>query len=159
MPITNLNNTHLTLDAVTAAKDALTKLEDSLSLITTNLVAEERQKYGSINEQNKLLVNKVQDYQQSQPQLGTTQVDWAEFARDYSSRLLMESLIARLESITIRLHNAKTLHDYDNYQAALVDYGYTNFMAGTGADAYEIKFNDLKQFFGRTKPAQTSTNL
>ena len=70
----------------------------------------------------------------------------------------MENIISRLESIVTKLNNAKTLHDYDNYQVALTDYAYTNFMAGTGADGYETKMNDLKQFFMKTAAKVNSTD-
>lgn len=59
MPLTNLNSAHLTEAEVTAAQNALTELENALAIITVQLTPEDRQKYGSINEQNKLLVNKV----------------------------------------------------------------------------------------------------
>ena len=157
MALTNLNNTHLAAAEVAAAKEALTALETALAIVNVNLTSEDRQRYGSINEQNKLLVNKVFDYHQSQPQLATTQVDWAEFNNDYNSRQNLEGMIARLEALITRLKNAKTLHDYDNFQAALVDYAYTNFMAGTGADGFENKQTELKQFFprGGSKPTPT----
>ena len=64
--------------------------------------------------------------------------------------MLMENLTSRLENLLTRLKNAKTLYDYDNYQEALTDYAFTNYMAGTGTPGYETKQNDLKQFFSRT---------
>jgi hypothetical protein len=155
MPITNLNNIHLTPAQVTSATTALAALETALAVVNVNLSAEDRQRYGSINEQNKLLVNKTMDYHNNQPALETPHVNWAEFADDYTSRNNMESMIARLESLTIRLKNAKILHDYDNYQAALADYAYTNFMAGTGTTGYETKMNELSQFFSRTTAPTT----
>lgn len=157
MAITNLNNNHLTPAQVLSAKDALTALETALTIINVNLSAEDRQRYGSINEQNKLLVNKVMDYHNNQPNLQTPHIDWVEYNNDYTSRNNLESMIARLESLTTRLKNAKILHDYDNYQAALADYAYTTFMAGTGTVGYETKMNDLKQFFGRTSSASQNT--
>lgn len=126
MSITNLNNTHLTTAQATSGTTALTTLETALAIININLSADDRQRYGSINEQNKLLVNKTMDYHNNQPSLQTPHVNWAEFANDYASRNNMENMIARLESLTTRLKNAKILHDYDNYQAALADYAYTN---------------------------------
>lgn len=155
MALTNLNNNHLSATNVTAAKNALTQLETALASINATLTADDRQKYGSINEQNKLFVNKVYDYNQNQPALSTTQVTWAEFNNDYTSRLNMENFIVRLESLITKLKNAKILHDYDNFQAALVDYAYTNFMAGTGAPGYETKQNELKQFFTKTTGKNT----
>jgi flavodoxin len=56
-----------------------------------------------------------------------------------------------LENLLTGINNAKTLHDYDNYQAALDDYAYTNYKTGTSAPGYEAKQKDLKQFFSRTQ--------
>lgn len=153
MPITNLNNKHLSAEELLAVQDALTKLENALVAIDFNLTSDDRRKYGSINEQNKLVVNKVYDYLINQPQLASSEVEWEEFKKDYISRVNLESIIARLDNLSTRMKNAKTLHDYDNYQAALTDYAYTSYKAGTAASGYETKQNDLKQFFanrGRT---------
>lgn len=157
MGLTNLNNTHLSEAEANAAKDAVTQLETALAAITLVVSATDRQKYGRINEQNKLFVNKVFDFHNNQPQLQTSQVEWGEFDRDYSSRLLMEDIITKLESVLTKLKGAKTLHDYDNYQAALLDYAYTNFMAGAGGESYENKLKELKQFFQRTKASNGNT--
>ncbi|MGI9650245.1 hypothetical protein [Chryseobacterium sp. RLHN22] len=79
--------------------------------------------------------------------LGFPEVDWAEFNKDHSSRNSMETMISRLESLITRMNNAKTLHNYDNYQSALMDYSYTTYKAGTSAPGFENKYKDLKQFF------------
>ena len=159
MAISNLNNIHLTDAEVTSAKDAMAILENKLANINFNLTAADRQKYGSINEQNKLVVNKVNDYHINQPELQSPQVDWREFDNDFASRNTVENLIARLDNLTTKLKNAKILHDYDNYQAALTDYAYTSFMAGTATPGYETKMNDIKQFFGKsTAKATDATN-
>ncbi len=147
MGLTNLNAIHLSSAKITAANDAISALETAFEDITVNLTTEERRRYGSINEQNKLFVNKVNDFYQSQSNLSSPEVDWVEFLKDHTSRKNMESMISRLESIITRLNNAKTLHDYDNYQAALVDYSYTTYKAGTSAPGFEDKYRELKQFF------------
>ena len=157
MAITNLNNTHLTAAQVTAATADITALENELAVVNVNLSAEERRRYGSINEQNKLMVNKTMDYHNTQPALETPHVNWAEFTKDFTSRNNLEGMITRLENLTIRLKNAKILHDYDNYQAALADYAYTNFMAGTETPGYETKVNEMKQFFSRTTASKSPT--
>ena len=72
---------------------------------------------------------------------------WEEFKKDYSSRTNLEAIIARLDNLSTKIKNAKILHDYDNYQAALTDYAYTTYKAGTASPGYETKQNDLKQFF------------
>ena len=157
MAITNLNNTHLTAAQLTDAQDALTQLETALQVINVNLSAEDRQKYGSINEQNKLFVNKVYDFNESQPTLSSPDVDWEEFNRDFISRTNLEAIIARLDSLSTKLKNAKILHDYDNYQAALTDYAYTNYKAGTASPGFETKMNETKQFFGKTTSKSSET--
>ncbi len=158
MGITNLNNTHLSAAEAAAAKNAVTQLETALAVITVVLSSNDRQRYGRINEQNKLFVNKVFDLHKNQSNLQTSQIEWDEFDRDYSSRLLMEDIITRLEAIMTKLKSAKILHDYDNYQAALVDYAYTNFMAGSGGESYENKLRILKQFFQRSRANTSETN-
>lgn len=156
MPITNLNNVHLKEAELTIAQNALADLENALQSISINLSAEDRQKYGSINEQNKLFVNKVSDFNKNQADLSASEIDWEEFQKDFASRQNYEAIIARLESITMSLKNAKILHDYDNYQAALIDYGFTSYKAGTASPGFETKQNELKQFFTRT-PKTTET--
>lgn len=151
MPISNLNNTHLTAEELKAANDSLTALEEALKTKVINLSAEERQRYGSVNEQNKLFVNKVFDYAQGEGALRSPDVNWDEFGKDYASRAQLEQLIARIERLHAGLVNAKTLHDFDNFQAALDDYAYTSYKAGASATGYETKRNALKQFFARSK--------
>ena len=147
----NLNDTHLSTEQIESVNTALSALETALSAKVSNLSSEERRKYGSISEQNKLFVNKVNDYATGQPVLRSPDVDWDEFAKDFNSRTVLEATIARLENLLTGIGNAKTLHDYDNYQAALDDYAYTNYKTGTSAPGYEAKRNELKQFFNRAK--------
>lgn len=150
----NLNNTHLTDEQLEAVYTALTNLEAALAPAVTNLNSEERRKYGSVSEQNKLFINKVHDYSLNQPSLRTPDVDWDEFNRDMNSRLLIEGFNARLQNLINGLTNSKVLHDYDNYQAALDDYSFTNYKAGTSASGFEAKQTDLKQFFAKTKKTE-----
>ena len=154
MPLINLRNVHLTPAELSTIKQAMADLETTLQGVDVQLTPEDRIRYGSINEQNKLLVNKVQDFHVSSPELSVPEVDWDEFELDYNSRGNYESLIARLESLALNMRNAKILHDYDNYQSALADYSYTAYKAGGGTPGYETKMNELKQFFAKTPKAK-----
>ncbi len=147
----NLISTHLSAEQVESVNTALAALETALADKVSNLSSDERRKYGSISEQNKLFVNKVNDYANGQTALRSPDVDWDEFAKDFSSRNVLEGTIARLQNLLTGINNAKTLHDYDNYQAALDDYAYTSYKTGTSAPGYEAKRNELKQFFSRTR--------
>ena len=77
MPINNLNNAHLTEAQMNEIKTALSTLETALSALNVTLTPEERRTYGSVNEQNKLLINKVWDYRQNSPNLSQPDLDWA----------------------------------------------------------------------------------
>ena len=72
----NLGGNHLTEQEVQRAKAGIMDLVNSLVGIKINLTAAQRQKYGSINEQNKLFVNKVYDYYKNQPDLRNQDIDW-----------------------------------------------------------------------------------
>lgn len=158
MPINNLNNSHLTNAQVTEIQNAITALENALAMLTVTLTPEERRTYGSVNEQNKLLVNKVWDFRRDSPNLSVPDLDWDEFENDYQSRQLMESIQNRLEALQERIKNTKILHDYDNYQSALEDYAYTSYKAGSQAPGYETKMNELKQFFARSGKGNNPIN-
>jgi hypothetical protein len=114
------------------------------------LTAEQRSKYGAINEQNKLLVNKTRDYRANAPQLSSLEVDWTEFASDYEMRSFYETTAARFRSLASQFESAKILHDNDNYHDALDDYAYTQYKAGAGTPGAAEKAAELKQFFPRT---------
>ena len=68
----------------------------------------------------------------------------------YSSNSSYFCCFSKKYSLSTKLKNAKILHDYDNYQAALTDYAYTNYKAGTASPGFETKLNETKQFFGKT---------
>ncbi|WP_279197167.1 hypothetical protein [Chryseobacterium indoltheticum] len=150
MGITNLNNTHLDNAKLASILDAITTLEIALEDFNINLSPQDRKRYGSINEQNKLLVNKVYDYNKNQPNLSAPDLDWQEFEDDYNSRRNLEGMISRFNSLVTKLVDAKTLHDYDNYHAALEDYAFTSYKAGSSASGFQTKQADVKQFFGRS---------
>lgn len=154
MSLHNLNNFHLTKEEKAGINTAITHLEQLLEKKRINLSADERKKYGSVNEQNKLFINKVGLYAESQPDLRSPDVKWDEFFADRESRNFVERVLMRLENLATTLRNAKILHDYDNYHDSLNDYAYTSYKAGI-AVGYETKLNDLKQFFPREGKKKT----
>jgi hypothetical protein len=153
----NIIVTKFTAAERTTVKDLVSQLEAAVAEKLAALTEEERSKYGSINEQNKLLVNKTRDFNQNQPNLSSPDVDWDEFSSDYESRVFLESVANRLLSIAYQMQSTKILHDHDNYQDALSDYSYSQYKKGAGEPGYTEKVAELKQFFNRTgttnKPA------
>ncbi len=154
MPLKDLIQTKFLPADITAINTALAAIETAITSKTVNLTNEERQRYGSINEQNKLLVNKINDYRQSHPQLNSPQVDWTEFQADLNVRIALNAILSKLATINEQLSDTKILHDNDNYQQALTQYKYISYLSDeTGAGTTTIK-DDIAQFFPRTPEAK-----
>lgn len=150
MSLTNLGRLHLTAVQKAAIDAALTAIETQMLTVTVNLTAEDRQKYGSINETNKLFVNKDREFFQTQPSLISSDVDWVEFEADFQDRTFADTRLDRVATITRLLSDFKIVHDYDNYQDSLTDYDYSKYKAGTKTPGYTEKVAELKQFFPNT---------
>lgn len=150
MPMHNQIVKHITVADKVIVNEGIDRIDEALDQYVVNLSAEERQKYGSIDEANKLFANKVMDYRTAEPGKSSPQVDWVEFEADYADRVTIEAWINRFKSIVNKLENTKILHDYDNYQNALVDYKYTQYMDDTEEDGYKVKREELAQFFKRS---------
>lgn len=157
MALNNLGRLHLTAAQKTAIDNALAAIETNLVGVTQNLSAEERQKFGSVNETNKLFVNKNREYFVTQPSLATPDVDWVEFESDFQDRSFADTRLDRLATITRMLSDFKIVHDFDNYQDALTDYDYSKYKAGTKTPGYTEKVDELKQFFPNTGTTPSST--
>ena len=151
MPIKNLGVNHITATQITDFDKTL----DDLTAITQNLTDEERTRFGSINERNKLFVNGVQDFAVNQPDLKSPDVDWTEFEKDYDDRKFADTRADRLENVLRMLTDFKIIHDYDNYQNALTDYDYTKYKSNTDVAGFSEKLNYLKQFFANTGGGNT----
>ena len=158
MPFTNFDSRHFSDTEKSAVTNALASLELAFSTKLANLTASERQQYGSVNEQNKLIINKVKGYHETQPALSSPDVDWAEFNSDFDTREFLQNSIQRLQSLLDGLSNAKILHDFDNYQASLTDYDYAKYKASSSAVGFQTKVSEIAQFFtGGSRPASTDT--
>ena len=155
MPFLNFDSRHFSAAEKTAIQEALAVVETALAPKLANLNPQERQQYGSVNEQNKGIINKVKDYRETQPNLSSPDVDWNEYLQDHDSRAFLQNQAERLTELVRGMENAKILHDWDNYQAALVDYNYTQYKNNSGATGYATKETELKQFFNRTGTTKT----
>ena len=156
MSFTNFDSRHFSAAEKTAVNTALASIELAVSTKLANLSPSERQQYGSVNEQNKLIINKVKTFNDTQPALSSPDVDWAEFNSDFDTREFLQTAVIRLQSLIDGLGNAKILHDYDNYQASLTDYDFAKYKASTSAVGFQTKVSELAQFFtgGARPPAE-----
>jgi hypothetical protein len=99
MPLNNLGRPHLTAAQKTSIDTAISTVETILLSIVPNFSAEERTLYGSVDEKNKLLVNSVRDYFQTQPALASPDVDWVEYEADFQDRSFCDTREKRLTNI------------------------------------------------------------
>lgn len=148
MPLNDLVQLHFTAAEIARVDAALAELETVLAPKCRNLNLDERVQYGSINEKHKLLVNKVRDYRITQPSMSSPDVNWPEYEADYQDRFFLETRILRIFTVAEMMGDTKILHDYDNYQNALLDHRYTRYKVETeAAGGYSTKYQELKQFF------------
>ncbi|MFA6278442.1 MAG: hypothetical protein WC622_16970 [Pedobacter sp.] len=152
MPFLNFDSRHFSVNEKNAVTAALTALETALAAKVANLSPEERKQFGSVNEQNKLVINKVKEYRDIQPALGCPDVDWVEFMNDFDTRAFLQGSIQRLQNLIDGMTNAKILHDWDNYQSALIDYDYAKFKFNANVPNYQNKVEELSQFFAGRPP-------
>jgi len=140
---------HLSPEENQVVNTAIENLENAINGKLKALTKEERQTYGSINEKNKLLVEKVNERTVTAPQFKPDEVDWDEFKADYNSRINLNAWIARLQSIVYRMESTKILHDYDNYRNSLSYYGYMYYQKKMGVPGAAEIYDELSQFFIR----------
>ena len=157
MFLNNLNNDHFTAAEIVTLLSQLSALENTIAPKAISISKQERKKFSSVNEQNKLVIDKVKEFHLNQPDLSTPHVDWLEFSKDYESRKLTEAVLNRLKSLVEIVENKKITHDYDNLNAALKDYDYCKYQSRNNTAGYQVKLQELAQFYTkkpRTKPSK-----
>jgi len=158
MPLKDQISSPLTAAEMTSLNTALDNVAITLTPKTVNLTAEERQKYGSIGEQNKLIVQKVELQANTHPSFKSPQVNWTEFASDNQMRRNWEMLQSKLDVLVNIVQNSKILYDKDCYDAALVQYNYIKYLAETQTPGADQLYRELQQFFNRTGTVTAPTN-
>lgn len=139
---------HIPDDVKDDANSKMAEVRAMLAPYFENLTEEQTQKYGSIDEQNKLFVNKVLDYHTNQPTMDSPDVDWTEYTADYSDRVFLENLAIQSKGLETSCIETKRCHDYDNYQDGLTDKKYTDYKADTGGGSgYDTKSEEYAKFF------------
>lgn len=151
MPIDNLGKNHFTAAEITTLNQSLNQIQTILNRMAINLTAAERRKYATVGEQNKLLVNKVKDYHENQPQLQSPEIDWDEFEKDYTDRTEASAMLAKIRELENQLLGIKILRDFDNYTDSLRDYKYAQYKNSFANQiGYAVKIDELKTFFPKT---------
>jgi len=145
MSTDGLSEKHFEIDEMRMMKEyalKIIKLIQSKTLIPTT---EESASYENLTEKNKMLVSKVMNLRNQEPALFSTEIDWNEFYKSYADNLFLKSAILTFECIIKNLENARTVHDYTNYQLALKEIEHSASKKETDS-RQEIKYNELKTF-------------
>ena len=118
-----------------------------------NLEPADRTKYGSINEKNKLVINKVRDYRDNMPALSNPEINWVNYIKNSNTRKNYMMAVDLLNELHELCNDPRTMVDYVLFGEARRDYKFTKYKAeddGGGASGFEQKYNDLKQFFSKS---------
>ncbi|WP_293892069.1 hypothetical protein [Flavobacterium sp.] len=151
MPLDNLAKNHFTATEKQQLDGAITTILNIVEAHTYNLTPKERSRYGKIGDQKRLFIDKVRDIQKTQTNLCSPDINWNEFEADYQTRQYAANKLNQLESVATLLLNIKILHDYDNFNDALLDYRYCGYKNRFGnQNGFEQKIISLKGFFPKT---------
>lgn len=151
MPLNDLMPSTFTDADIDDIKQLLTLLENKMVGKTVNLTPTERKKYGSINEQSKLFVDKVNDFSTSNPAFNSPHVNWPEYGADLKARKNLESIGNRMAGLQEQIDDTKLLHDKDNYQQSLTQYAYITYLSEQNVPGTTTVKEELSQFFKRSK--------
>lgn len=151
MPLNDLMAVHMTPEQYQQITVALNTVIDTLRPLSINLTDDERRSYGAINQQNKLLVQKVRELVAAQPTYTNARINWNEFQADYADRDMREQLLDLTSTVVRLLGDAKIVYDRDLWTAALRQYRYVRSLADEQEPGATEVYNMLKQFFPRTK--------
>lgn len=140
----------LTAEQKASIEQALNTISDVVKTAAPNLSNEERQEYGSVAEQNKLIIDKGRMYMGQFPELVPSFIDLDEFERDYQARTDMSDVLSLMNSLQRQVSDIKILLDYDNYQDVLCFYRSVRYYSQEQEKNAITVYNDMKQFFPRT---------
>ncbi|MES2544974.1 MAG: hypothetical protein V4548_08820 [Bacteroidota bacterium] len=155
MALYNLGLNHITDADLNILNNALETANNVLNNYVFNLTKSDKKKLCKVKEQNKMLINRVQEFRIASPALQSPEVNWVEFEKDYENRLQTEQLLSKIKAMEDVLLDIKALNDHDNYTDALRDYHYTKYKKQySNEGGFEPKYDALKIYFpnsGRTK--------
>ena len=136
---------------------AIADLTAAINARTTALSIDDRMRYGSVNEKNKLVVNKALDILQQGNPLFANIVNTPQFEATHHARQFLELCVSRLQTAIRILSDKKILNDYANYQDTLAIYDYSQLLAKRGIPDAATAVEEMRQFFSRTTKSETPT--
>lgn len=147
MALDNLISIRFTDEEVQKMQQAITLLNEVLAGKAVNLTPEERKQYGSIADRNKVLVDKVKDYMEQNPETLPRTLDKVEFDADYKARTQLEVPMRSLNRVMEKMRDTKTLLDHDNFMAAISYYRYIKYLASENEPGTTSIYQDLRKHY------------
>lgn len=158
MALENLISIEFTEEELTNLDTHLEGIQQILAGKTVNITPEQRRQYGSIGNQNKLIVDKAKTYMEQHPNWIPNFLDKAEFDKDYNARQQIEERTQRLQNLTQQLVDTKTLLDHDNYTNSLSFYRMMRYLSGENEPGSKTVYEDMKVLFSKsTRTTSTDT--
>lgn len=139
-----------------ACNTGVTAVETFANKHVPNLSGEDRQNLGSINETNKLFVNKTKTLMEQNPSMVPVFINQEEYHRDLTARQEIEELLLKLDTIKRNLSDTKILLDNDNYHDALAFYRSVRYLANEHQSGAIAVYEELKQYFPTKKKEKDS---
>ncbi|WP_298547681.1 hypothetical protein [uncultured Aquimarina sp.] len=156
MALENLISISFTEEELATLDGHLAGIKTVLTGKTINLTPDQRQQYGRIANQNKLIVDKAKNYMEQNPAWIPNFLDKEEFDKDYSARKQVEDRVQLLGSLSQQLLDTKTLLDHDNYTNSLTFYRMVRFLAGENEPGAKTVYEDMKVLFKKSASTDTS---
>ncbi len=155
MSMDNIINASVTDEEMEKIKNFIKEMNEILKGKATSLSPEERRKYGSIGDKNKIIVDKCKFYMDTNPETIPSTIDKKAFDRDYKTRGQIESVSRELSLILEKLQDIKILLDYDNYSNANSYYRYVKFLASENHQDANAINNELKKSYQHSTRPET----
>ena len=147
MPLNNMISLKFEEAETTAINEVLVVLANIMKGKSIALSPEDRQRFGSVGDNNKKIINKVKTYLDMYPEHIPSMFSKEEFIRDFESREVLENCIKQLKGILDQMVHTKIMLDYDNYNNALIYYRYFRFLSENKQPGAESVYLDLKKHF------------
>ncbi|GAA4106210.1 hypothetical protein GCM10022393_00540 [Aquimarina addita] len=158
MALENLISINFTDKELATLDGHLAGIKTVLTGKTVNLTPDQRQQYGRIANQNKLIVDKAKNYMEQNPSWVPKFLDKEEFDNDYTARKQVEDRVQLLGSLSQQLLDTKTLLDHDNYTNSLTFYRMVRFLAGENEPGAKTVYEDMKVLFKKTTNNTSNTS-
>lgn len=149
----------LVKDHLKEIEEHLTALEQLVNPNTPVITNEDRHLYGrGGGNANKLLVADVSQLSQTQPQLNSPLIDWAEFSNDNIAGSTIGGWVSRITAVAYKLESAKMMHEYDNYNDAIDQYAHLQYLSRNNVQGANEAYNKLRAHFKKAKAGKEKTD-